>query len=272
MSFIDIQFIFNRALGWSFGKKKMCVVFTILSLCSLLEVFFRALSVNVGSWLGMSLVFFPLFICIGILLSAGIFLIRLYHDEIKSKNIPYRDVFIKSWEIILGGSYFSIPLILAYLLLWMILGFFMLLRELPGIGDFFGVVLAFGPFLMNLGALLLVILGVVILFFVTPIVALNGYSRTRTIEMVAERVRSDPFSNLMLGLIAIAPIFLVSILLAIAWLLTTVICFTCSTPEHTVLQSFFMMIPCAAILSPPLLFFFNFAAESHIFLQKQNIK
>src|SRR5262245_18674243 len=153
MNLSDVQFIFNRALSLAFERRKLLMVFVVLALCGLLVIFFRALAIHAGTWVLMSLSFMPIFICAAIVLSVGVILIRVYHDEIKRKTFRYRDILAKSWEIVIGASYFTIPIILCYLLLWMLLGIFVLLKEIPGVGEFFGVIFAFGPFLINLGSI-----------------------------------------------------------------------------------------------------------------------
>lgn len=164
----DVQQIFNRALSFTFCKKKLLVVSTILALCGLLVVFFRGLAIHVSQWVGLSLTFIPLFMCTGVMLAAGIFLVRVYHDEIKNKKIHYRTIFGKSWEIITLASYFAIPIILCYLALWMALGIFLLLREIPMLGDFFAAILVFAPFLLNLSALSLSVFSLLLLYFWPP--------------------------------------------------------------------------------------------------------
>ena len=186
MNLSDVQFIFNRALSLTFNREKLLMVFFVLALCGLLVVFFRALSLNAGKWVLMSLSFMPIFLCAGVLLSVGIVLVRIYHDEIKRKTFRYRDILANSWEIVIGSSYFSIPIILCYLLLWMLLGIFVLLKEIPGIGEFFGVILAFGPFLINLGSLALGLLSISLLFFLAPILALNGLNRVRIDQYIGQ--------------------------------------------------------------------------------------
>jgi hypothetical protein len=183
MTLADIQFIFNRAVAYTFDKKKLLLVFLILAMCGLLVVFFRGLALSAGQWVSMSLTFLPIFLCAGVLLSTGILLIRIYHDEIKNRFVNYRTILAKSWDVIIGASYFSIPIILSYLLLWMLMGIFVLLRQIPLIGEFFGVVLAFAPFLINLGSLVLCLLSLSLLFFVAPIIALRGLNR----DAISER-------------------------------------------------------------------------------------
>ncbi len=268
MNLNDIQFIFNRAWSLTFCKKKLLLVFSVLALCGLLVVFFRALAVHAGQWMVMSLSFLPIFLCAGVLLSTGIMLVRIYHDEIKKRSFRYRDILAGSWEIILGASYFSIPIILCYLLLWMLLGIFVLLKEIPGIGDFFGVVLSFGPFLINLGSLALGVLSLFMLFFVTPVLALNGLNRIRVTNIIVKKLKGDLFSNIMLGVLAAFPLMALFGLLLLAWVLTGTVCFPCTQPMYVVMQWFIMMIPFTAILSPAVIFFFNFATEAHVLIQR----
>ena len=93
MDFQAFSFIFNRALAFTFSKKKLLFVFCILALSGLLVVFFRGFALHAGQWVQLSLTFLPIFICTGILLSMGILLIRIYHDEIKQREINYWNTF-----------------------------------------------------------------------------------------------------------------------------------------------------------------------------------
>jgi hypothetical protein len=268
MTLTDIQFIFNRAFSLTFERKKLLLAFIVLAFSGLLVVFCRALALNAGPWITLSLTFLPIFLCAGLLLSAGILLIRVYHDEIKQRPFRYRDIAANSWELIIGASYFAIPIILVYLLLWMVLGFFFLLTGIPGLGEFFGVLLAFGPFLINFGSLVLTLLSLSMLFFVAPLLALNGMNRIRVTQILGKRLRKDVFSNLFLGIIALLPLAALFGLLFLSAHLTGGICFTCSNPVYSVVQWFTMMIPFAAVLSPAVVFFFNFAAEAHVLILK----
>ena len=87
MDFQTLSMIFNRALILTFSKKKLFFAFCLLALSGLLVVFFRGLSLHAGSLIKLSLTFLPIFICTGILLSMGILLIRIYHDEIKKTEV-----------------------------------------------------------------------------------------------------------------------------------------------------------------------------------------
>ncbi len=153
MDFQSFSFIFNRALRFTFSKKKVFFVFCLLALSGLLVVFFRGLALHASQWVKLSLTFLPIFICSGILLSMGILLIRIYHDEIKQREVNYFSLASRSWDVTIGASYFAIPIVFSYLLLWILLGIFILLSGIPFLGEFFHVILSFAPFLIHLGTL-----------------------------------------------------------------------------------------------------------------------
>lgn len=269
MHLTDLQFIFNRAMGRTFEKSKWLLTFIVLALAGLLVVFCKGLAAEANVWVAMSLTFLPLFLCSGVFLSLGVVLIRGYHDEIKKQGVNYKTIVSHSWETLLGASYFTVPVILLYLMLWMLLGVFMLLQNIPAIGDFVSVILAFAPFLLNFATLLLCIFVVGTLFFITPVIALKGLNRSLVSQVLVRRVQGDIFSNMILFIIAMIPLlFFIGLLLGSAFL-TGSICSTCSDTLHTVLQWFFIMLPFTALLSPAVIFFFNFAAESHVLMQKK---
>jgi hypothetical protein len=272
MTLNDIRLCFNRALALTFNRKKLIAVFTVLLLCGILVVFFRGLALEAGQWITLSLTFLPVFLCAGVLLATGIVLIRVYHDEIKKRPVSFRKVLSNSWNVVIGASYISIPIILSYLLLWMMLGVFFLLNSIPGIGQFFGVILAFAPFLLNLGAIVLCVLSLAMLFYVTPAVALRGLNSAQISQMVSRRFQQDVFLNLVLAGIGLLPLAFILALLVMAAMLTGAVCYHCDDPVHIVLQWFFMMIPFTALLTPAIVFFFNFAAESHVMFQRAAAK
>jgi hypothetical protein len=269
MQLTDIQHIFNRALLLTFSKKKLLLVSIILAFCGLLLLFFRGLGLHAGYWINLSLAFIPIFLCTGMLLSAGILLTRIYHNEVKHQEARYGDVLAGSWEIIIGASYFAIPIILSYLLLWMTLGIFILLKEVPGLGEFFMAILSFAPFLLNLGSLLLCVCALLLLYFITPIVALKGVNRMQLAQILTKRLRGDVFCNLLLGVVAIMPLIFFVALLSIAALLTESICDSCESSLFAIVRWFFLMIPFAVLLSPAVIFFFNFAAEAHVLMKRE---
>lgn len=269
MTLSDIQQLFNRALALSFEKTKLLLASAILALCGVLVVFFQTLAIDASRWVGMSLVFIPLFLCAGVLLSAGILFIRIYHDEIKQRKVHYSDTLDRSWGDITLAFYSAVPVVLCYLIVWMALGVFVLLKETPGIGDFFGAILVFAPFLLNLSAILLALASLLLLYFFAPLIAFKGFDRTQLIPLFVKRVRFDVFYNLLFGVIALLPLlFCLSILVVALYLTGSLYAQPPEKALYHAIQSFFLMLPFVVLLSPAVIFFFNFSAEAHVYMQK----
>ena len=269
MDFESLSLSFNRALAFTFSKKKLLAVFCILVMSGLLVVFFRGIALHAGQWVQLSLTFLPIFICAGILLSLGILLIRLYHNEIKQKEDRFWKTLSESWEVIIGSSYFSIPIILSYLLLWILLGIFVLLSEIPAVGTFFSAILAFAPFLINLGTLVLCVISVISLFCIAPLIALKSLDTRVIFHNVVEKLEKESFATMILFLIALIPLAFVVFLLFIAASLTGTVCLECRHSVQNVVKWFFIMVPFTAFLTPAIIFFFNFAAEAHMLTQRR---
>lgn len=248
----------------SFSRKKMMLTFPVLVLCGILIVFCRAVAYEASNWIAMSLAFLPILLSSGVLLALGVLLIRIHIHEVKGLHLGFRRLIAGSLDLIMGTSYLSIPPIMAYLFLWMALGLFYLLQEIPGIGDFFSVVLAFGPFLLIFSSLLLCLFNLGLLFFVAPAAAFQPYKRFSLAKRVLNLFQGRILSSFSLFLLALLPISLVVGLLILSALLTN------SAPDRPLsvaLEWFFIMLPFSAVLTPAVIFFFNFAAESYQLLQ-----
>jgi len=267
--FEEIEPIFNRALKFSFSRKKLLFVFPILVICGVLVVLCHTLAIQAHHWVEVSLVFLPSFICTGILMAVGVPLIRAYHDEVKKKPFSYRKTIQQAWDLMVGISSFAIPLILAYLILWIVMGIFYLLKAIPTIGHTLGVVLSFGPFLLILGSLLLSLAALVLLFFITPQVALKSTMRLGLAEDLFMRLKHNFFSHLFFLAMGLIPLLIVVGFLILAATLTGLTYFTSERTWAIALQWFFIMIPFAALLSPAVVFFFNFSAESFVYMQRR---
>lgn len=242
----------------------MMLTFPVLVLCGILIVFCRAVAYDASNWIAMSLAFLPILLSSGVLLALGVLLIRIHIHEVKGLHLGFRRLIAGSVDLIMGTSYLSIPPIMAYLFLWMALGLFYLLQEIPGIGDFFSVVLAFGPFLLIFGSLLLCLFNLGLLFFVAPAAAFQPYKRFSLAKRVLTLFQGRILSSFSLFLLALLPISLVVGLLILSALLTN------SAPDRPLsvaLEWFFIMLPFCAVVTPAVIFFFNFAAESYQLLQ-----
>lgn len=269
MEFADISFIFNRALSKTIERRKLLLVFVVSLLCGLMVVFFKGIALGAGSWTKKSLTFLPFFLCAGVMLSMGIMLIRIYHDEVKQKQVNYRDILAKSWEIIIGASYFSIPIILCYLLLWMLMGIFLLFEQVPLIGPIFNVILAFGPFLLNLGSVILCIFNVALLFYAAPALALKGLNGMWVSKSIVKKFKCDVFANILLALVASLPILSLLAVLSVAGMMSETSTVAITKPLFSTMRWVFIMVPFVACLTPAVIFFFNFSAEAHVLLMKR---
>jgi hypothetical protein len=271
MSWEQLEKIFDRALSYSLCRKKNLFVIPVLVLCGLLVVLCRALAMTAGDWILLSLTFLPVFLSSGLLLAAGVVLIRVYSQDLKNVDIGFKSILEKSWQVLLNISYLSLPLLLAYLLLWTVMGVFYLLRELPALGDFISVILAFAPFLLILGSIILGLFNIVMLFFVTPVVALKTGVRLKLIEVVYSRLKQGIFTNCICLLTSVLPIGICLSILVLAAKITGASFFSGSGSLSTIFQWFFVMIPFAALLSPSVIFFFNFSTECFLLQKRKEV-
>ncbi|MES2273735.1 MAG: hypothetical protein V4487_06050 [Chlamydiota bacterium] len=269
MTWLEIEKAFNRAMLLSFSKRKLMLTFPILVLCGILTVFCRAVAFDASDWIAMSLAFLPILLSSGVLLGLGVLLVRIHYHEAKSLTLNFRRLISGSLDLIIGTSYLSIPPILVYLLLWILLGLFFLLKEIPGIGDFFGIVLAFGPFLLIFGSLLLCLFNLGLLFFVAPAAALQPLKRIPLAKRIFSSLQAHLLSSLALFLLALIPIVLLVGLLSLSAMLTNVSFLIAERSLSVALEWFFIMLPFCAFLTPAVIFFFNFAAESYQLLQSK---
>lgn len=249
-----IRQMFNRAASFCFCSKKLLLTALTLLLCGVLLIFFQALALYANQWVGLSLAFMPFFLCSALLMSLGIVLIRLYRYEVKQEAITYKELWAKSWKTALGASYLAVPFLLSYLLLWMALGFFVLLTEIPMIGPFLAAVLAFAPFLINLATLLLALASLAMLYFLTPEIAFKGLRQLDLKKATKERLSQDLFDNLLLGILSLLPFVLILTLLLTAAALSESVCLLTDNVTCIILQWFVILIPFSLALSPCVVF------------------
>ncbi len=269
MTFQELEETFNRALRLTFSKRKLLFIFPVLLVCGVLIVFCRAISYNANPWVVMSLSFLPVFLCTGILLAAGVLLIRMYYHEVKGLSFRFRKLLSHSLQLLIGVSHLSLPLILTYLFLWTLMGVFHLLKVIPGVGEVFGVLLSFGPFLLVFASLMLSLISIIMLFFVTPHVALKTGVHMHIAEEIMERMRVSPFSNILLLTIGLTPLLCGVFFLVLAAIMTGAHYLQATAALGVALGWFFIMVPFTMILAPFVVFFFNFATESFGLLQRK---
>ena len=269
MTWRAVEQIFQQSLISAFSKKKFLFTFPILVVCGLMIVFCRALAVGAGNWILLSLTFLPIFLSFGLLLALGVLLIRVYSLEISGKKASFGEVLSDSWQLLLGASYLSLPLVLGYLLLWTILGVFYLLKEIPSIGETLGVLLSFGPFLLVLGTLVLAFFNFFFLFFASPYIAAKNQVKLELAENAFRIMLKNIFSYLFLFFLALVPLCVMVGVLSLAAYVTGMNFLQTGQSLTIALQWFFIMLPFCGICTPAVIFFFHFSAESYQFIESK---
>ena len=265
MSWTAIEFCFNRALRLSFSIKKLLFVFIVLWCCGFTVLFCKSLGQHTQDWLMLNWNFLPFF-GLGILgLSLGVLLIRIYHDEIKGRKEDFWKTFSLSKKVMIEIAYLGMPIIIGYLTLWTMLGLFYLIKALPKVGWALGAFLSFGPFLLFLSMICLIVLCFVLFFFLTPIVALRACLPREWVKCMLVRISSSFFTNFVLFILSILPVGCILGLLMISLEMTNMFYLSSSNPLDLVL----IMLPVSILLAPGVVFFFQFAAESHILMMQK---
>lgn len=268
MDFAEIQTMCQRAGAHTLGKTKLLVTSAGIILCGLMVVFSESLGLLTGAWVGFSLTFLPLFLSCGLLMGLGVMLIRQYHDEIKENDIGFKKLFMRSWHAAISSAYVFMPIVLLFLSVWASLGLFYLVREIPMLGEFFASLLSAGPFLLHLAALILALFSIYLLFVVTPNFALKSFSEATVMIEDRKRYLSHFFIRVVLLLVGLFPLLLSALLLTVAAHMTTH-GFTASANHlQLIVQWLMIMLPYAILLAPAMVFFFNMAAEAHVYVNK----
>ena len=267
MHWSDLEKAFSRAAALSLSKRKLALALPALILCGLFIVFCKAVAFEANEWVAMSLIFLPVLLSSGVLLALGVLLIRIHHHEAKQLALDIKKLIRSSADLVIGTSYLAIFPVLAYLLLWIVLGVFFLLKEIPYLGDFFSVVFSFGPFLLIFGSFCLCALNLGLLFFVAPAAALQSLQKTSLAKRILQLVSKKMFDSLVLLFIACLPASIIGGILCLSAMLTNVSFSIAEKSLSVALEWFFIMLPFCAILSPTVIFFFNFSAESYQLLQ-----
>ena len=265
----DLAGMFNRSWEYAFSVRKFLFMFLTLVIVGLIFLFFQALAPYSSPWVQFAFRFAPFFISAALLMGMGIFLIKTYVKEKEEGPSPVtgksiKSAFLTSSKAFIVASYFALALLGAFIGFWILLGLFILLKSIPYIGVFFGVILAFVPFLLNLAILLLLVAVLGSLFFFTPIVAEKNRIERKDLT---KRLRTDLCTHTATLAIAFIPVWIAWLFVRKAAQLTFKVYSTGDNHVVMVLQAFFMLIPFAAAMAFPLIYFFNFALESFQLLE-----
>lgn len=267
----SVELSFNRAVQDSISKKKILFTSPLVILCGLFFVICRTIAINSGSWIQLFLGFFPFFLSFGILLGAGVVLIKAYYLERKKEEHSFKKIIYQSYQMIMNIAYLALPFVMAYIAIWIVLGIFYLLKSIPFLGALLGPMLSFIPFILILTSLLLALSTVFFLFFATPEATLKTGLKLILIKKTAARVKKSFFTDLIMIIVSLIPLLIsLSLLYGSSWIVTTIF-FEGASEVSFAFESLFMMLPFCLFLTPSVIFFFNFAAESFLLDQKEEI-
>ncbi len=271
MEWTDIEKAFQRAFVLAFSRRRLLLTFPVLILCGILTVFCRSIALNASDWISLALSFLPIFLSSGLLLGLGVVLSRIYYTEAKHVTLTLKRLLSSSLDLMIGIAYLAVPSVLVYLLFWIVLGFFFLMKEIPGIGHFFSVVLSFGPFLLIFGSFILCFVNLALLFFVAPAATLELIRRGSLAKRIFESLRLRFFSAIVLLILSLIPLFFVGGILWASASLTESRFLVSENTLYMAMEWFFIIITFSAIFKPFFVFLFNFSAESYALLHSQNI-
>jgi hypothetical protein len=257
MTLQDLAGMFNRSWDHAFNFRKFLALFLVLVLTGLIFIFFYGVAIYATNWFGLALHFVPVFIGMALLMAVGSVLVQNAIDEKEGsdpKKITVESMFVRSGKFFIRACSFALPLLGAFLCLWILLGLLILLKAIPFVGILLGIVMAFGPFLLNLAMILLIVAAVGSLFFFTPLLATKAQFQKKDLT---DTLKADLFTHLVTFILSVIPVWFVWKLVKGAANLTFQVYSISELPVMTVLQSFFILIPAAAALTFPLIFFFN---------------
>lgn len=263
MTLKEIEKMFNRSLVHALDLRKCLCLFLVLLVSGFVVLFFQGLALYSKLWLKLPLQFIPLFLAVGLVMGGGIFLIRLYDQELSGEHPAVFTIAMHSWDVLLKSFYLTLPLVMVFMVFWVLIGVLMLLKSIPYLGPLLGVILAFAPFILNLGILMLFLTAFLAFFFQAPFLAKTESEQKRG---VLQRIREDFFLNLLLFAIAYLPVWVVWEFVKYAVLMTRQFYSYGDSQIAMIFQNVLILLPFAAILTPAVIFFFNFAYESHLAL------
>ena len=273
MEIKNLKLAVTRAWVHSFGYKRLAFCLSTLALCIAVTLFFRVLGLGGNRWVSFFLTLFPCFLSFIFLLGGGVFLIRLYHHEIKGVSFSFKQILWDSKERMVLSAAYGIPFALVYIFLAVVLGAFLLFHKIPLLGPLLNPLFTMTVFLVVLSLFFVLIAVAGILFFLPPLFALRSDVDKKAIFISCkEKFKRHLFSQLLFFISSCAISFCVFFLLMLAYIFTEALFFT---SENLVLNTFstiFVMVPFAVFLSPTLAFFFNLAAEAHVWSVLENEK
>jgi len=260
MKINDLAQIFNRSFQRVFDIQKFFPIFIALIFSGLFFLFFQGMAKDISNWLKLLVLCLPFFVMVALVMTAGAMTTKVYAQQREEKVISMKEILFSSRKQIQRASYCALILFSSFLASWILLGIFISIKSIPYLGPFLGVILAFIPFLLNLCILLLFFAALLVLFFCTPLITFEEKVNKETIKA---RLQTDLFTHLLFIIIASLPLWIVWMFVYKALLLTFSVYSFGDYDVEKVLQSLFILIPFSAVLTFPLIFFFNLAQEAY---------
>jgi len=262
MEILELPKLYRHAYLNTLSRQRCLWTTAIIALSQVPILFSFALGAAAPLWTDIGIKFSALYLSFGILLSFGIFLMRLYRSKQEFTMISYRDFGMGFWKAWLHACHLIIPILLLGMMLWVILGIFALIQEIPYAGPYLATFLSPGAFLATLSLLLLLVACGLLLYFATPFIALKGTYDLNVIKQSLLQHAKTPLTSLAFFAIACLPVTILGIFAYAAHVLTSKLLCPPSTTCET-LQWLFLILPTSLFLSPGILFFFNFAYEAN---------
>lgn len=272
MFFNQLEKCFNRALQASVVKKKNFFTAPFILLCGLLFVFCQTISLTCGTWMRLFLLFLPMFLSFGLLLMVGVVLIKAYDSEVKHKEHSFKKIVYQSYQMILNIAYLALPFIVAYMCLWLVLGVFYLVKSIPFLGSVLGPLLSFVPFLLILVVIALTLSCLFFLFFATPEAILKTGLKVDLFYHTLSRLKKSLFSDFISLSVGLIPAGFSLFMLLLSKHLVNTTFFSQGGEVVYAFEAFFVMIPFCLLMTPSVVFFFNFSAECFLLDEKEIIE
>lgn len=269
MKFSELEHMLQSAAYHTMSKKKLIYSALVLLACSLFMIFGMSVSLFAGSWVSSGLYFVSFFLSLALVMALGVILIRYYHDEIKERDVTLKDLILNSWSTALGALSLFVPVVLGYLALWMAQGVFLVCASIPFLGQFVATIFSFVPFLLNLATLMLGMGVLYALFCLTPTLSLtNSFQQGQFSQVFRDALRMG-FMRMLLFIASVVPLAVSLVLLGASFSMTMGMLSEQQAILDRVLQWFFIMVPFSALLAPAVIFFFNLATQTHVYIQRQ---
>lgn len=258
MDFQDIALAVKLSWSHVFSKKKFLFVFLIVIICEMWRSVGFWLLNSLQGWTSFHLPFFSFFFYISCLQCAGIVLTYFYQHERHFKEKPF---FIDLRSTLFKLSLVAIPMGVLYCVVWVALSLFFLLKAIPIIGFLFKSLFAFIPFLLLVVLIALAFAHILIVFYGTPLLGANVFPHFKLLKMIWNQFKRQAVHIIFLALIGLTPFLLIFGALSSALSLTHTL-LSSGSLFLSFFQELLIKIPCALLLTPAVIFFFNFAVES----------